>query len=224
MSARAMKNPTVPVYPKCYRARDIRGKAIGWSAVALVHVLVLWALVSGTARDVIKIIQKPLEAVILQEVLIPPPPPPPPPPKKIVTQTMPKVEAPPPPFVPPPDVAPPPTPAPAIESVQTPPPAPPVVAHPAPSAPPAAPMVRQDIAIACPTQVRPELPRQALKDGIEGTVRAQAVIRGGKVVEVSILSGPRVFHASVRSALMRYACIGAEGDILATQEFDFKLQ
>jgi protein TonB len=225
MSTLAMKNAPVAVHPKKYRARDARGKAVGWSVVALVHVVVLWAIVSGTARDAIKVVKKPLEAVIVQEVIIPPPPPPPPPPpKKIVTESAPKVQAPPPPFVPPAEVAPPPTAAPVIESVQTPPPAPPVIAPPPPQPAPPAATVKQDIGIACPTQTRPEMPRQAQKDGVEGTVKAQALIRGGKVVEVTILSGPRVFHNSVRSAMARYACVGSESDILTTQEFDFKLQ
>lgn len=224
MSALAVKNASVAVHPKKYRARDTRGQAVGWSVVALVHAVVLWAIVSGTARDAIKVIKKPLEAVIVQEVIIPPPPPPPPPPKKIVTESAPKVEAPPPPFVPPAEVAPPPTSAPAIESVQTPPPAPQTIAPPPPQPATRAITAQQDIGIACPTQTRPEMPRQASKDGIEGTVRAQALIRGGKVVEVNILSGPRVFHSSVRSAMARYACVTAESDILAIQEFDFKLQ
>lgn len=226
MNAVAMKTLMHPAHPKRYSASDARGKAIGWTAVALVHVIVLWVLISGTARDAVKIIQKPLEAVVLQEVVIPPPPPPPPPPKKVVTETPPKIEAPPPPFVPPPDVAPPQTSttAPTIEAAPLPPSTPPVIAPPPPPAPTVTAPLRLDIGVACPTQVRPEMPRQAQKDGIEGSVRAQALIRGGKVVEVTILSGPRVFHGSVRSAMAGYVCATAEREVLAIQDFDFKLQ
>jgi protein TonB len=132
------------------------------------------------------------------------------------------VEAPPPPFVPPPEVTPPVT-APSISSVATPPPAPPVIAPPPPPAAPPAPSGRQSMGVACPTQVKPEIPRAALRDGTSGVVKAQATIRDGHVVNVEILSGPRVFHNAVRDAMMQYKCISGSGDMIATQEFSFKL-
>ena len=70
---------------------------------------------------------------------------------------------------------------------------------------------------------RPE-DKQAQKDNLEGVVRAQATIRGGKVVDVSIISGPRVFHGAVRTAMMQYVCVSGAGDILATQDFTFKFE
>jgi protein TonB len=190
--------------------------------VILVHAIVLWALVTGTARRGLEIIKKPLEAAVIQEVIIPPPPPPPPKEIKPPEPRQPKVEAPPPPFVPPPEVTPPPTTAPAIESVQAPPPSPPVIAPPPPVV--AAPVGRQEMGVACPTQVKPEMPKAAIKEGTEGVVKAQALIRDGKVREVTILSGPRVFHGAVRTAMMQYSCISGSGDILATQEFNFKIE
>ena len=79
--------------------------------------------------------------------------------------------------------------------------------------------------MACPTQVAPEMPRKATQDGTEGVVKAQATIRDGVVRDVSILSGPRVFHAAVKAAMMQYKCSGAgSGELLATQEFVFKLE
>jgi protein TonB len=54
-------------------------------------------------------------------------------------------------------------------------------------------------------------------------VRAQAIVRDGRVVSVEILSGPRVFHNVVRDAMMQYKCISSGGDIVATQEFAFKV-
>jgi protein TonB len=161
---------------------------------------------------------------VIQEVIIPPPPPPPPKEIKPPEPKAPKVEAPPPPYVPPPEVTPPPSAAPAIQSVQTPPPAPAVIAPPPPPAPPAAPTGRQEIGVACPTQVKPEMSRQAIKEGAEGIVKAQVLIRDGVVKEVTILSGPRVFHASVRNAMMQYKCVSSGGDIVATQEFVFKIE
>ena len=218
-----------------YPGNDPSRRLVGWIVVVLLHILILWALISGTARKGLEIIKKPLEAAVIQEVIIPPPPPPPPPPPKPIVKELPKapkVEAPPPPFVPPPDVPPPVSAAPAIASVQTPPPAPPVIAPPPPPAPPAPPApdpkpaapARSEIGIACPTQVKPEMPRKAIQDGTEGVVRAQALIRDGAVKEVTILSGPRVFHAAVRAAMLQYQCQSQPGDVLAPQEFVFKVE
>lgn len=81
-----------------------------------------------------------------------------------------------------------------------------------------------DIALACATQVKPEMPRKALQEGIEGVVRAQALIRDGAVREVTILSGPRAFHAAVREAMLQYKCGGGPGDVVAEQEFAFRRQ
>jgi len=68
------------------------------------------------------------------------------------------------------------------------------------------------------------MPRKARQEGIEGLVRAQVLIKDGAVKEVTILSGPRVFHAAVRTAMMQYKCTQDAGEILATQEFNFKLE
>jgi periplasmic protein TonB len=40
---------------------------------------------------------------------------------------------------------------------------------------------------------------------------------------VQILSGPRVFHAAVREAMLQYKCTAADGTI-AVQEFAFKIE
>lgn len=204
-----------------YNAADPKRKMVGWGVVVLVHAVVLWALVTGTARKGLEIIKKPLEAAVIQEVIIPPPPPPPPKEIKPPEPKQPKVEAPPPPFIPPPEITPPVTSAPSIASVATPPPTPAVIA---PPPPPAAPVGRQEMGVACPTQVRPEMPRAAIKDGTEGIVKAQAVIRDGAVRDVTILSGPRVFHSAVRNAMLQYRCVSGSGDIIATQEFVFKIE
>jgi periplasmic protein TonB len=91
---------------------------------------------------------------------------------------------------------------------------------PAPPAP-----LRQDISVACPKQARPAFPERALDEGIHGTVRAEVRIRGARVVEVRIVSGPKIFHAPVRAALAQYQCqtSGSE-EILASQEFEFKAE
>jgi len=85
-------------------------------------------------------------------------------------------------------------------------------------------LTRSDIRVACPTQVLPEMPRTALQDGTEGTVKAQVTIKDGAVTDVTILSGPRVFHAAVRAAMMQYKCVSGSGEVLATQQFEFKTE
>jgi protein TonB len=213
-----------------YKPRDPSRRMVGIGVVTVLHLLMGYAIVTGTARTAFEMVKKPLQAVLVEEVIIPPPPPPPPP-KEIVKQEAPKVDAPPPPFVPPPDVAPPVTStAPAIQSVSTPPPAPAVIAPPPPApvpvAAPPAPSgpAHSDIKLACPSQVAPGMPRKALQDGTQGVVKAQALIRNGVVVEVTLLSGPKVFHQAVRSAMLQYKCQAAAGDVLASQEFVFKIE
>lgn len=199
-------------------------KATGLIVVVGLHVILGYALVSGLAREVVKVIKKPLEAAVIQEVTLPPPPPPP---KVVKVEPTVKPNTPPPPaYVPPPDVAPPVT-APVIAAATpTPPAEPPVIAPPAPPAPPApvaAPKpVRAEMAASCPTQVRPEVPRGA--EGVTGVVKAQAVIRGGSVREVTILSGPKILHSAVRNAMLQYKCVASDGEIVATQQFVFEAE
>ncbi|MBK6570181.1 energy transducer TonB [Candidatus Aalborgicola defluviihabitans] len=213
---------TLGLHP-VYKPRDPARRYKGIVIVIALHILIGWGIISGTAKNALMILKKPLEAVVIQEVIIPPPPPPPP--KQIKPPEAPKVEAPPPPFVPPPDVPPPTTStAPTIVSVAAPPPTPAVIAPPAPVAPPKPAPNRADLRVACPTQVAPEMPRKAIQDGSEGVVRAQALVKDGAVKEVTILSGPRVFHAAVKAAMMQYKCTQDATEILATQEFVFKIE
>ncbi|MBK7315128.1 energy transducer TonB [Candidatus Aalborgicola defluviihabitans] len=213
---------TLGLHP-VYKPRDPSRRYKGIVIVIALHILIGWGIISGTAKNALMILKKPLEAVVIQEVIIPPPPPPPP--KQIKPPEAPKVEAPPPPFVPPPDVPPPTTStAPTIVSVAAPPPTPAVIAPPAPVAPPKPAPNRADLRVACPTQVAPEMPRKAIQDGSEGVVRAQALVKDGAVKEVTILSGPRVFHAAVKAAMMQYKCTQDATEILATQEFVFKIE
>ena len=218
-----MNMNTLGLHP-VYRPRDPSRRYKGIAVVIGLHILLIWGLVSGTAQDALKIIKKPLEAVVIQEVIIPPPPPPPP--KQIKPPEAQVVEAPPPPFVPPPDVAPQVTNAPTISAVAAPPPTPAVIAPPPPAvvAPPKPAPNRADLRIACPTQVPPEMPRKAIQDGSEGTVKAQALVKDGMVKDVTIISGPRVFHAAVKAAMLQYKCTADTTEVLATQEFVFKIE
>ncbi len=208
-----------------YQPRDPSRRVKGLVIVITIHAFLGYAIVSGMARKGLNFIKKPLEAVVIQEVIIPPPPPPPPPKKVETPKDLPKVDAPPPPYVPPPDVAPTTSSGISIASTTHVPTAPAVIAPPPPAAVAKPAANRNDIGVACPTQVPPEMPRKAQQEGIEGVVKAQIRIKGGVIQDVTIVSGPRVFHAAVRAAMMQYKCISdAGGEVVATQEFNFKLE
>ncbi|WP_211462309.1 energy transducer TonB [Collimonas silvisoli] len=74
---------------------------VGIGVVVVLHVFIVYALLTGLARKVVEVIQQPVETKIIEEFK--PPPPPPPPPKQVIPPP-PKSVAPPPPFVPPPEV------------------------------------------------------------------------------------------------------------------------
>ena len=217
-----------------YEPREVASRCIALATVVAVHLVAGRALVGAARPHVAEV--PPRAPMLIQEVTLPAP-------------ARPRVEAPPPaarreiaaprPVVPraAPALAPPverrvapelprdaspaaaevaaPSPAPVA-------PAPPAPAAPAPPAPAASP--RTEIGVACPTQVTPEMPRRALQEGISGVVRAQALIRNGAVVEVTILSGPRVYHAAVRAAMLQYRCVSAATEVVATQEFRFSVE
>jgi protein TonB len=67
------------------------------------------------------------------------------------------------------------------------------------------------------------MPRRAVREGVSGVVRAQIKISGGAVADVTILSGPRVFHDEVAKAIRQYKCLAGNEDVVVTQEFVFKL-
>jgi protein TonB len=205
---------------------DPRRHLIGLAFVILLHVVIVYALVTGLAKKVVDVVRAPIETKVIEEVKKPPPPP------EVVLPPPPKMEAPPPPFIPPPEVqiaAPPPaptitatTPVPPPAPVAIVPTAPVVVAAPAPAPKPAT----MSMGVACASQVQPVMPVKAQREGINGTVRARATIKGGKVVAVEILSSsPRgVFDSAVRTAMMQYGCQAGEEEIKADQTFDFKLE
>lgn len=216
-----------PVYGKRSWSQRYQSSAI----VIALHILIVWGVLSGNVRDALSPEKKPLTAEIIQEVNIAPPPPPAPqPPPKAIRMPEPAPRsATPPPFVPTPDVVPAPlATAPTMEAITTPPlqavsiaPPPPTTTAPAPAS---TVPVHADMALRCPTQTPPEMPRKALQDGTSGVVKAQALIRDGVVKEVTIVSGPRVFHAAVRAAMLAYQCHVVPGDVLALQEFVFKVE
>ena len=104
-----------------------KNRQIALVAVAALHVLLGYAIISGFAISVVKKIVEPLEAVNVKEEAPPPDEPPPPPPKEIEI----------PPYVPPPMVSVQQDSAPTITTQSAVPrPDPPVMTPPAPPAPP----------------------------------------------------------------------------------------
>jgi periplasmic protein TonB len=192
--------------------RDPTRHLIGFTVVVLVHLLVIYALVTGLARKAVEVIKKPLTATIIEELKAPPPPPPPP--KKIVE--APKVQQPVETYVPPPDIPVPAAPtAPVITAVTPTPPtephviAPPVVAPP----PPPKPAVRKGIVRQ--SGEYPVYPRAAIRAGIDkGRVVARLMIdEKGNVSDVIIVSAdpPRHFDRAVIDALKEWK-FPAEGE------------
>jgi protein TonB len=184
--------------------------------VAGLHVLLGWGLLVGTTASPLALIKKPLNMQLIEDVALVPPAPTP---SKIKT---------PPPTIPMPEVV-----AernsPAIEMAIAPPtpqkqeiitPTPISTAQVvAPSAP-----LKMEAALICPGQVQPDIPRKALIEGIQGTVRAQAFVQEGHVKEVNILSGPKVFHDAVRTAMLQYKCAVQHSAVVAMQEFNFRYE
>jgi len=208
------------------RQADPRRHLVGLTVVILVHVFIVYALVTGLAKKVVDVVRAPIETKVIEEIKKPPPPP------EIVLPPPPKLEAPPPPYIPPPEVqiAAPPPPQPTISVAPSPTPPPPTLMTPTPpvvaTAPPPPRPAVMSIGVACATQVQPIMPPKALRENITGSVKARATIKGGKVVLVEIISSqPRgVFDAAVRNAMMQYGCQAGEEEIKAEQTFDFKLE
>lgn len=107
-------------------------KVVSLVVVALIHIVVIYALVTGLAYSAVKQVAEKLNVVEVEEEVIEPEEPPPPPPDQPIT--------PPPVVTPPPIVRTPPTTAPVITTTNTPPPVvtptPIVAPPPAPAAPP----------------------------------------------------------------------------------------
>lgn len=200
---------------------DPRRNVVGISVVVLLHVIVVYALVSGLARKVVDVVRAPIETKVLEDIKDTPPPPEVVPPPPILDA--------PPPFIPPPEVTiSTPPPAPVIAAVTPTPPPVQEVFKPTPApvvAPPPPPVVQPtpvSIGVACPTRSLPKLtPKQ---EGVAGSVRARLTVRDGKVVTVDILSSsPKgFFDAAVRAAVQQYGCqtTGSQ-TVVAEQVFNF---
>ena len=201
--------------------------AVGITVVVLLHVLIVYALVTGLARTVVEVVKGPIDVKVIEEIVKKPPPPP------EVLPPPPKVAAPPPPFIPPPEVniAPPPTPAPAITAVtQEAPPAPHAPAiQKVPDTPAPAPAVRS-ARVVCPNylQVMSSIsyPREALKDGVEGEVVIEFTVTASGQVKDTVIksSSNRVFNRASMAVVSELKCQGQGQDIRAQAPISFKLR
>jgi len=83
--------------------------------------------------------------------------------------------------------------------------------------------VTMKIGAICPPQgqTAPMLPRQAIEQKIGGTVVARARIANGSVEEVTILSGPEIFHAPTVAAMKKYKCLKRDDTVVSEQSFTF---
>ena len=210
--------------------RDPTKHLIGIGFVVAMHLLLIYALMTGLGRTVVDVIKKPLSATIIEEIKAPPPPPPPPkriePPKVKVPET----------YVPPPDIPVPTAPTEPVISapVTTTPPAqphviaPPVVeAPPPPPPPPPKPAVRRGGDLVRVSGDPPEFPRNAQRLNIEkGQVIARLMIdEKGNVTEVVIVSAvpPRHFDKAVIDALKEWKFRADGQKYVGEIEINFKL-
>ena len=172
----------------------------GFAFVVLLHIFIVYALVSGLARDIVEVIKAPIETKLIEEVKPPPPPPdtPPPPP--------PKMAVPPPPFIPPPEVSVQQTASTnAISAVSREAPANPQMPQiQRPVAPAATGPVRVAAVVDSRACSKPEYPPKALRNEETGTVTLQFLIGiDGRVVESKVdkSSGYRDLDNAAKNAL-----------------------
>jgi protein TonB len=196
----------------------------GIAFVVLLHILLVYALISGLAHKLVAVIQKPVETKIIEEVKPPPPP-------EIKLPPPPKLLAPPPPFVPPPEVqiqAPPP---PNTISVQTATPprqefntAPPVA-----TAAPAAPA--KSVTVVCPNtreiagQI--EFPPKAARAGLQSgdVVVSFTVGASGQTSNFAVVSSSnKLFTDTAVEAAKKLHCGGQGQDIVVQLPVHFDLR
>ena len=199
----------------------------GFGIVVLIHVVAIYALASGLARDIVKKVTGPIDVKVIEEKVKPPPPP-----EKVVPPP-PDMKAPPPPFVPPPEfqVTAPAPPAPPIQSTQVPPPAqqftPPAPAA-APAPAPVAKPTKVTAGMVCTKMGKPEVP--SVNWSGEALYKAVATVKAGRVtsVEITPLRGgvdrkaQRAMTQAITQTLQdTYEC---PGDHVFEQEFQFKIE
>lgn len=209
--------------------RDPTRHLIGIGAVVILHVLVVWALVSGLARKVVEVVKGPIEVKVIEEIIKKPPPP------QEVVPPPPKVQAPPPPFIPPPEIniAPPPTTAPTITAVTKDAPLAPQapVIQKVPETPVAAvaPAIRSaQVACANYREVMSSIvyPREALQSGTEGEVVIEFTVGANGQIKDAVIksSSNRLFNRSSMAVVNQLQCQSGGQDIRVQAPISFKIR
>jgi protein TonB len=167
--------------PYAARQRSPRKHLAGIGLVVLLHALLLWAISTGLARDVVRMTENTVEAVLMSEA---PPPAPTPPPKT----PPPKTPVPPPPA--------PTSTAPAITQTAAP-----------PAAAPQAPAIRMGAVIQAGAHcAKPDYPSASRRLEEEGTVTLKFLIGAdGKVLQADVekSSGFTRLDEAARNALSK---------------------
>lgn len=70
-------------------------RAIGFAVVVVLHILLIWGLMNGLARQAMELLPAPIETKIIEEIQ---------PPAEEAPPPKPEFEPPPPPYIPPPDI------------------------------------------------------------------------------------------------------------------------
>jgi len=179
------------------------GRSVATALVVLLHVAIVYALVTGLAYRVVKVISTPLETKIIEEVKpvtqdIPPP----------TRMPMPKFEVPPAPYIPPPEVriqqpAPPKSPIALSTPVKPEAPTPPPVVR-AVEAPPSSQVRIPPVIDPVKHCEKPEYPPAARRLGETGTVVLRILIDAdGSVIasEVDTSSGYKRLDEAARRGL-----------------------
>ncbi|HYE52655.1 MAG TPA: energy transducer TonB [Azospirillaceae bacterium] len=182
------------------------GRMVGIGFVIVLHIGIVYALVTGLAREAMHVVTGPIETKIIEEIKPEREPPPPPPP--------PKFKTPPPPFVPPPEI-----------TIETPPPPQQVLANATTTRPPdPAPPPRAAPAPAGPTVgakpdaksfTRPEYPAMSVRLGEEGSVIVNLYCsENGRVTDAQVETSSgfsRLDEATVKEAKRgRWKCTAAQ--------------
>jgi len=176
------------------------GRGVAIALVVLLHVVIIYALVTGLARRVVEIVHHPIETKIIEEVkpaapdVLPPAPLP-----------TPKFEVPPPPYIPPPEVhiqQPPPQQAAIVVTTPVKPPAPSPVAR-AAEAPPHTLMHTAPVidATRCETPEYPPAARRLRESGVV-VLRILVGVDGSVISsEVQTSSGSKRLDEAAREGL-----------------------
>ncbi|MGZ5654488.1 MAG: energy transducer TonB [Caldimonas sp.] len=213
---------------------DPRRRIVGFGAVLLFHLLIIYALVTGLAKKVVDVVRAPIETKVIEEIKKPPPPP------EVVVPPPPKLEAPPPPFIPPPEIQianPPPQQPTITATTPTPPPAPQVIT-PAPPpvaaaapAPPAPAPTTAAASVVCANYATVmgdvAYPREAQRQGLE---RGEATIQftltaSGEIKDIkAVRASNQIFARNSMRIVSEYKCQGQGRDVTVTVPFDYRLQ